>query len=482
MPAGAPEPRSRRRHPKLPTRWRILLVVGGVIAAVLALRSLIESGSSAAPAASSSAPAKASPSPSPAARPVLGGSVDPRSLRRAVPEIARRVEGLRGLRFESIPKLVVSTPQGLAERRKRAEHEARSKVSPAEWRRAKRANQAAFQFLRLIGLADPSFGPKQLKQVGPKTTDGLYENTKRRITVVMHPGESPALLEQTLAHELDHALDAQHFPGAFHRRADPSSTDAPLALSALVEGTATVIESRYAHHYLGARGPVSAAGSKLFGPENMFSYLPPALAAESRFPYTSGADFVRSLHDRGHGWAPVNRAFRRPPTTTAEILHPQVWPGRDPQGLLRLELAGAMPSGWRKLAASDSGELDARVILATGAPAAQARHAASGLDRGWSAAWQRRGSAGCNGTCSRDDAALLAYEWQSGRDAVEFAHAVPLYLTRGAKGRPAGRLAWRLPHRYAALALFHRRAAIGYAPTAALARRLAQRGVLAPSR
>jgi hypothetical protein len=41
-------------------------------------------------------------------------------------------------------------------------------------------------------------------------------------------------------------------------------------------------------------------------------------------PYTEGTRFVHALRREG-GWAKVDEAWRRPPTTTEQLLHPERW-------------------------------------------------------------------------------------------------------------------------------------------------------------
>jgi hypothetical protein len=393
--------------------------------------------------------------------------------------VAARVERLRGLEFEHLPKVVLLDPAELESKAEGVRKRALEHLSARRRARLRRARVATIEILKLSGLVGSDFSVRQTRASQSERVGGLYETTPRRVILVTHPGETQSQLEVSMAHELDHALDAQHFGALFHRRVTPAHAEVGAAARALIEGTATRVEEEYARRYLGEAHPASSVGSALFGPENYAVGLPPPLAAEFRFPYTSGTRFVRSLLRRENGWRLVNAGFRRPPTSTAQVLHPGRWrPGaRSPR--LRFDLAPELGDGWRRLGGGDSGELDATVLLAFGAGPEEARQAAAGWDGGWYEVWRRRGRGrpSCEPPCRRDNAAVLGYRWDTPADARQFTEAAARYLGTGLFADPRPRLTWRLAGGYAALGLSGRGAAIAYAPSAGLARKLAVRVV-----
>ena len=135
-------------------------------------------------------------------------------------------------------------------------------------------------------------------------------------------------VRSTLAHELTHALDDQHFE--LHRPAlDDAVDESALAFAAVVEGNAVRVETRYVEtmsaeerDQLREEELALAAGIDL-------ARVPPIVPALIGFPYIFGEQFVAAVHDEG-GERAVDRALREPPTTSEQILDPSTWIQRQP--------------------------------------------------------------------------------------------------------------------------------------------------------
>src|SRR5439155_1553362 len=100
---------------------------------------------------------------------------------------------------------------------------------------------------------------------------------------------------------------------------------------------------------------------------------------ELQFPYTAGESFVMRLQASG-GSSAVDAAFRRPPASTEQILHPGKWATREaPVKVTTPPLAHALGSGWRDLPADTLGEAMVRIWLSgVGVSASDAEPAADG--------------------------------------------------------------------------------------------------------
>jgi hypothetical protein len=164
---------------------------------------------------------------------------------------------------------------------------------------------------------------------------GYYDPEKKHFIMARW---IPAALQYPVAvHELTHALqdqtyDLEHF-------LDPKlpNGDQLLAYSALIEGDATAVMSDWQR--LSSRQPPlereqtvdSLIMQQVLGSALMMGggNTPEALQALMIFPYTSGLRFVHTLLRQG-GYAKVDAAFKRPPTSSREILHPEVYFGKGP--------------------------------------------------------------------------------------------------------------------------------------------------------
>jgi hypothetical protein len=162
----------------------------------------------------------------------------------------------------------------------------------------------------------------------------------------------------------------------------------------------------------------------------------PAVIRESMlFPYQEGLRFVRTLYQQG-GWAAVNRAYRDPPTSTEQLLHPERYLGdRDrPQKVEVPDLSGRLGGGWRSGIELSFGELDARLLLQGELAVTAAEAAAAGWDGGRLRTFQR------------GDRTVLALRtvWDSTAEATQFCNAMRGWATGrfGSATRSATTLNW----------------------------------------
>lgn len=173
-------------------------------------------------------------------------------------------------------------------------------------------------FMRALGLLRP--GESAGGTDDADSVDGYYDSDTKELVV---RGARPTpFVRQVLVHELTHALDDQHFG------IDPDLPDdeAGMAFDALVEGDATSVEYRYvdslspeeqraaAAEDTGGGAGGTGAGAAQSGPPDPLDEL-------DDFPYSAGPTFIDALVAAG-GQARVDQAFRDPPSTSAEILHP----------------------------------------------------------------------------------------------------------------------------------------------------------------
>jgi hypothetical protein len=247
------------------------------------------------------------------------------------------------------------------------------------------------------------------------------------------------LYEMTVAHELTHALEDQHFDLDVGRIAE--GDDAALAYTALVEGTATVLMYRYVDRRFGPEEVFGGLAASAFAPTGD---LPPFLMAQLLFPYTAGEAFVsRLLEVAGGKWAVADAALRdRPPVSTEQVMHPRAY--------LEVELPArvsikppvrALGDGWKQVRAGTMGEWLTGRLLAKGG-GTDAREAAAGWG-GDRYALLRRG----------DERAIVArWTWDSRRDADEFTAALRAWGDGGLPdSEPAGDVAWTTPSGAAAM-------------------------------
>jgi hypothetical protein len=135
-----------------------------------------------------------------------------------------------------------------------------------------------------------------------------------------------------LAHEIEHALQDQHFDLEKFTDIPGTESDALLARRALVEGDGVVLMIEL---LLGRNGTPPPWGDAMVATtvertlelatgESRLSRAPRALREQLLFPYHAGFGFVAALRRR-QPWSAVDAAFARPPRSTEQVLHPDAY-------------------------------------------------------------------------------------------------------------------------------------------------------------
>lgn len=185
----------------------------------------------------------------------------------------------------------------------------------------------------------------------------------------------------TLAHELVHALQDQHYGLGPLLEFRPDASDVQGAVHALAEGDAM---SAMLDQLLEAKGQkatdipetllaVQARAAAQFssGVKNVPDILKRSLIA----PYIDGLAFVHFLRRRG-GWAEVDRAWQHLPESTEQLLHPDKFIARERP--TTVAVPPAPPGGPSTVSMHDvEGEQTLRILFEEWLPRRPAADAAS---------------------------------------------------------------------------------------------------------
>jgi hypothetical protein len=154
---------------------------------------------------------------------------------------------------------------------------------------------------------------------------GYYEPSTK--TMYLASDLAEAEREATLAHELVHALQDQHYNLENLVRYRPDQSDVQSAAHALAEGDATsaMFDQMLAPRAMKATDlseeliGLQVRAAATFGVSG--PGVPDVLKRSLVSPYVDGIEFVHFLRRRG-GWAAVDAAWSRPPSSTEQLLHP----------------------------------------------------------------------------------------------------------------------------------------------------------------
>ncbi len=209
---------------------------------------------------------------------------------------------------------------------------------------------------------------------------GFYDPRTRTMFLLgdLSSGEAQA----TLAHELVHALQDQHYDLGARIKYRDDAGDEQSALHALAEGDAT---SAMLDEILASRGltaldvaddlvKAEARASIEIGTAK--SGVPGIVKRSVIAPYLDGLDLVHWARRHG-GWPKVDEIWRDPPRTTEQLLHPEKLVAREPAEAI--DVPPAPPGGPTTVLYHDViGEQSVRLLFEEWLPSSTAAASAAG--------------------------------------------------------------------------------------------------------
>jgi hypothetical protein len=171
-----------------------------------------------------------------------------------------------------------------------------------------------------------------------------------------------------MAHELTHALEDQHFQIDTWVKAARPDDDAELAREAVLEGSAMVAMVSYTLQDRGMTlkdlpdiDPSMLVGDMSDTP--LLKTAPPFIKDALVFPYLDGLNFCAKIM-RSTGWSKLPQLFEKPPASTQQIMHPELYgSGKTPPQLSLPSLDTALGSDWKKLEDNIMGEFGWKEVL-----------------------------------------------------------------------------------------------------------------------
>lgn len=307
-----------------------------------------------------------------------------------------------------------------------------SEATPEEFR----ANEAS---LKAFGLVDRGLDLKELLlSVYSEEIAAFYDPRTKTMHLIQEDEakfkREPSFFERLLgktagfdkgerktviAHELTHALADQHFNIDAMQQAAKKNDDRALAVSALVEGEATLtmmgagIDDWDGSQIVKLRAEdldrmfsLASPFISFLGGSDALKKSPPIISESMIFPYIRGLIFCAKLVNAG-GWKAVDDAYRNPPLSTEQILHPEKFRA-EPDHPTTIDLGAVAPGGeWKELGRNVLGEMQLSVLLRNHG----GKSAAAGWDGDCYAVFENP---------AHDLALVWLSTWDSEKDAAEF--------------------------------------------------------------
>lgn len=237
------------------------------------------------------------------------------------------------------------------------------------------------QLIQLMGFAPASFDYLgEMMHLLEAQLEGFYE--PKNGTMYLAADLSGKEAEATLAHELVHALQDQKWDLRERSVYRPGKSDESMALAALAEGDATSLMMDFILRENGQSAldlPQEALRAVMTSGVNMgeAQNAPRILRSTLIAPYMEGLSFVHALRKKG-GFAAVDQAWDRVPTTTEQVLHVDKWLANEPAIAVPAPSGNALGAGFQRVDEDTAGELGAALTYEEWMPASEARLAAAG--------------------------------------------------------------------------------------------------------
>jgi hypothetical protein len=250
------------------------------------------------------------------------------------------------------------------------------------------------------------------------TAGATYSPLDKQVLLVSDESQGGFRDMGLLTHEFVHALQDQHFDLLKLMLTRPFSFDRTEAAFALVEGDAVSVERRVQQGEAWSRKTLEQIEREEDARFSTYrsgvgAFFPPLLTETFIFRYRDGLRFVETLR-RARPAINVDDAFRRPPVSSEQVLHPEKYlAGETPR---EVELGGEelTEEGWRLTATTPLGEIGVRGLLMAGVAPDEAKRAAAGWGGDRSFVFEREGHA-----------PLFVWKtvWDTAHDAQEFFRA-----------------------------------------------------------
>ena len=248
---------------------------------------------------------------------------------------------------------------------------------------------------------------------------GLFDTEENVLFVLADADEFTLSNELTVAHEVTHALQQQHFNIRDIREPYEDNSDRVRAITALIEGDASLVELIYRLRVFNDAQRDRHMQERQAADLSAFRAAPPFIQRTVAFPYFEGANFAIYLFQQYGDFTAIDAAYDALPESTEQILHPERLGLDSPIEVAMPDLVAALGDGWSEVDRDVMGELFVAALLEGALDPDVAATAAAGW--GGDTFLLMEDSAG-------GEVLASASIWDSQEDAAEFLSALMAYF------------------------------------------------------
>ncbi len=206
---------------------------------------------------------------------------------------------------------------------------------------------------------------------------GFYDSDTGSLAIITDRAEPSPLDKITYAHEFTHALQDQHY-GLEALDLEDNSDDASMAVTALIEGDAMLVQEQYMLQFLDSDDLFELLAEASAAEYPLLDGAPRIVREQLMFPYEAGLLFVKMIVEAG-GHEALDSAYLNPPQSTEQILHPNKYlSGEAPQPVSLPPLTATLGNEWQWVDSNVLGEFTLRLYLEQNLTSRQAAAAAAG--------------------------------------------------------------------------------------------------------
>ena len=248
---------------------------------------------------------------------------------------------------------------------------------------------------------------------------GLFDSEENVLFVVADRDEFTPLNELTVSHEITHSLQQLHFDIRGLLDAVENNSDQQRALRALIEGDASLVAYIYRLQFFDEDQEQAARDESQSADLSAYRAAPTVIQRTVAFPYVEGPNFAISLYLQDNSFTPIDQSYQAPPTSTEQIIHPELYGVESPIEITLPDLASVLGAGWTEVQRDVLGELFVSAMLEGGMDPTSAGTAGAGW--GGDAYLLLEDPAG-------NDVLASVSTWDTVQDAAEFVAALREYF------------------------------------------------------
>lgn len=229
-----------------------------------------------------------------------------------------------------------------------------------------------------VGLLPPKY-PLREKYIDllSEQVAAFYDQHQHKLFMYEDASLENAQNRVVLAHELTHALQDQNFGLSRMPLELKSNDDRAEAASALVEGDATLVMSEFMLKNMSKQMFKDSMLASFTQNMKQLETAPRYLREMLVFPYLRGQEFCAALYGQG-GYEAISKAYAHPPSSTAQILHPQKYMSNPPEEPVAIEWTELKVKDHDPTADNVVGEMGTRILFTEWLDATTGERAAAG--------------------------------------------------------------------------------------------------------